>query len=970
MSRSYFVRFVSIIFLSSLNSFAQLDSVYYQFGIGTVTGGAIQSTDNFPAGPLTFPSDEFKIVPNPIGTSNEPLAYPISESETLPPYVYIEDPNASDNPQGASGQTILLQKFPGIPETNYIPPDPTFAVGPNHIIACVNSAFSIWDKQGNPLKAINAAQWWLPAWPDEAGDPQVIYDHYAGRWVLSWMQFNDVALTAGNLIAYSDDDNPLGTWYMFRLNTRTNGTVNTNNWGDYPQIGFDNEAIYIMTRAFGLAGGGPFYNKIRIISKSDLYTNSTAGFSYRDIWDIGLPGTPGFKPDVIHPTFCYTPGQGGYLFWANRNGGNYYAVYKIINPLSSTPGLRGDTLHVQFYYNTPNANQLGGGTPLIESNGSHVKTAPVIRDGKMYIAHSVGNATYPPAIYASAKYVIYDLASNSITEQAELGAEFYYYIYPTITVDKDHNIAVTYSRSALTEYIGGYYSTKHAIDPPGLSPSMPLAPGLGNYVKDFGSGRNRWGDYLGIFLDPANEYDVWIFPEYAAGTNTWGTYIGQIRMVPFSGIYTHLSSSNLAFGNVEINTISDTLELVIANYGTDDLVIDNIASNIGPFSRISNHNFPITLQSYDSVTIQVLFAPTALGDYDEILSISSNDPGFTGIQLTGHSYQIIIPFTDIFYASSGGGNNGDMVTVSRETGIGTTLGNSLYGEVRSLTVNPLNDVLYGLVSTGDGSEIVRVNADQGDAYTLITLDIPVLTSIDFDNTGVLYVAKQEGQIYQVDLSTGNYSFVTTATIPLNAIAFNPATNQLWGAIRKTFGLGKDSLYTIDLTTGISTPVGVTGLSVMTNDMAFDEDNKFYGVTGASNQEGKIFEINQVDGSGTLIGTGIGFNHILGLAFSINGPVVSVDGEDLMLPKEFSLKQNYPNPFNPSTVIEYSVPSISDVKLVLYNLLGQEIITLVNETKAAGNYKVSLDAGEFTAGVYFYRMQAGFFDQTKKMILLK
>ena len=109
--------------------------------------------------------------------------------------------------------------------------------------------------------------------------------------------------------------------------------------------------------------------------------------------------------------------------------------------------------------------------------------------------------------YASAKYVVYDLASNTITEQAELGAIGYYYIFPTITVDKDNNIAVTYTRTASTEYAGAYYSTKYAGDPPGLGSSQTLVEGLGNYQNVF-QGRNRWGDYLGIYLDPADENNM------------------------------------------------------------------------------------------------------------------------------------------------------------------------------------------------------------------------------------------------------------------------------------------------------------------------------------------------------------------------------------------------------------------------------------------------------------------------------
>ncbi len=88
------------------------------------------------------------------------------------------------------------------------------------------------------------------------------------------------------------------------------------------------------------------------------------------------------------------------------------------------------------------------------------------------------------------------------------------------------------------------------------------------------------------------------------------------------------------------------------------------------------------------------------------------------------------------------------------------------------------------------------------------------------------------------------------------------------------------------------------------------------------------------------------------------------------PSDFSLKQNYPNPFNPSTTIEYSIPKSSEVKLKIYNTLGEEIKTLVNSFKQAGKYKVNLDLSKFSSGVYFYRLKAGSYNQTRKMILLR
>jgi hypothetical protein len=95
------------------------------------------------------------------------------------------------------------------------------------------------------------------------------------------------------------------------------------------------------------------------------------------------------------------------------------------------------------------------------------------------------------------------------------------------------------------------------------------------------------------------------------------------------------------------------------------------------------------------------------------------------------------------------------------------------------------------------------------------------------------------------------------------------------------------------------------------------------------------------------------------------------------PKEFVLKQNYPNPFNPSATFRYSIPNESKVIIKVYDILGKEIETLVNEEKPAGTYELTWYAEQLPSGVYFYQLkatpsgrQAGNFVQTKKMILLK
>jgi enterochelin esterase family protein len=108
-------------------------------------------------------------------------------------------------------------------------------------------------------------------------------------------------------------------------------------------------------------------------------------------------------------------------------------------------------------------------------------------------------------------------------------------------------------------------------------------------------------------------------------------------------------------------------------------------------------------------------------------------------------------------------------------------------------------------------------------------------------------------------------------------------------------------------------------------------------------------------------------------------------DEKYIPEEYFLSQNFPNPFNPATTIKYLIPEMSKVSLALFNLLGEEVTTLVNEEKSAGNYTVEFNATNLPSGVYFYRLQAlptgrqagspsagsgHSFVETKKMVLMK
>lgn len=99
-----------------------------------------------------------------------------------------------------------------------------------------------------------------------------------------------------------------------------------------------------------------------------------------------------------------------------------------------------------------------------------------------------------------------------------------------------------------------------------------------------------------------------------------------------------------------------------------------------------------------------------------------------------------------------------------------------------------------------------------------------------------------------------------------------------------------------------------------------------------------------------------------------GPVATADEPGI--PSGFSLKQNYPNPFNPTTKINFTIDKVSDVNVTIYNSLGQEVATLASGRMEAGSHSVTFDASNLPSGIYFYRMKAGSFSQTKKMAYIR
>jgi photosystem II stability/assembly factor-like uncharacterized protein len=196
-----------------------------------------------------------------------------------------------------------------------------------------------------------------------------------------------------------------------------------------------------------------------------------------------------------------------------------------------------------------------------------------------------------------------------------------------------------------------------------------------------------------------------------------------------------------------------------------------------------------------------------------------------------------------------------------------------------------------------------------------------------------------------------------------------------------FACGSNSFFMFTSNGGVNWTSRSSGIQVGLNGLHFVNQDKGWVVGGAGtlystinaglnwipeqSQTGQdLNSIHSFDGSNAwAVGN-------IGVIITNYTPPTNVDNENNIVPNSLVLEQNYPNPFNPSTTIKFSVPERSNTIIKVYNTVGSEVATLLNEVKQPGTYEVNFNATDFSSGAYFYSVQTDNFREVKKMILLK
>ncbi len=309
------------------------------------------------------------------------------------------------------------------------------------------------------------------------------------------------------------------------------------------------------------------------------------------------------------------------------------------------------------------------------------------------------------------------------------------------------------------------------------------------------------------------------------------------------------------------------------------------------------------------------------------------------------------------------------------TGLGKCLGNHIAGNTLYVSVKDYSGVTGGVGVLGINLTTAQIE------FSIAITSATTLDGIASDTSGYLYVIETSGKIFKIAISSQNYSLYISsglAGFPQDCI-YDEVNNRLIVVAAASYApIQSVNLEDSTISTVVVPPFGsMDGITI----------DQYRNIYVATHQGGCVYRYDsafnnppQLISSGHNGPAGPHYNkrdNILAVPnFYFNSvdliPVSlsSVEEEKSTLTELFELYQNYPNPFNPITKIKYEIPQSANALLKVYDVLGNEIVTLVNEEKPAGSYQIEFEGVDLPSGIYFYQLKSDSYINTKKMVLLK
>jgi PA14 domain-containing protein/Big-like domain-containing protein len=462
----------------------------------------------------------------------------------------------------ATPRTVIEDAFPGIDQTGWVPPDPSLAVGPNHIVTTVNQDIAFLLKDGTLIFQQALGSPGNPGFFEDVGagnftfDPKVFFDHESQRFVVVSPEVYG-STQAYITIAVSDDDNPLGIWFKYRTDAVIQ-VGSTTFWWDYPGFGFDSDAFYVTSNLFGLNQGGWGGVGYRIFDKASMLNGSPV------IYATMRDGTSASVQVAQHFGNNIAP------FFVSVNNNSSLRVQVITNPLTD-PLLVTTSVTVPSFNGPGSAPSAGGNSiGLIDLRMFNVHW----RDGNLYATHGISAGGKNVARWYHMDTGTWPFGGSvSLVQSGNIdpGGSIHTF-FPAIYSNALNEVAMVIGASSSTDRISVNVTGRLSSDPAGtMGPIIELK----NSTVNTGG---RWGDYYDIAIDPVDDRTFWVIGEYGF-SGGWNTWISSFQVSDISGPF----------------AVPDSVDFIVAG---ESLTVDVIANDGHTAGE------PLHIVSFDAVTAQ------------------------------------------------------------------------------------------------------------------------------------------------------------------------------------------------------------------------------------------------------------------------------------------------------------------------------------------------------------------------------
>jgi uncharacterized protein YjdB len=635
-----------------------------------------------------------------------------------------------------------------------IPPDTHGAVDSNYCVTAVNGTFHIQTRSGANVSSVTLNAFWLPVLSGGGSfDPRVHYDPYANRWIIVAVSGSSSA-SSSVLMAVSKTSNPTGAWWMYKFDADATNT----NWVDFPNVGFNSKWITVTGNMFSNTGGPYGGANVWVFDKTAAKNGSLSTYTL-------FSQASSF---TLCPTLTYSNAVGSMFMVENYN----YTVgamrlWKITGAVGSESmnSVAFPQKSSSPWWYAPNAASGStsadfapqSGTTSKVQNNDHRVNQMVYMNGRLWFSHTVFLpyiAGVNPTRSAIQWWQIDTTGTPVQFGRVDDASNTNFYAFPSIAVNINNDALIGFSTFSSGIHPSAAYALRINTDATdSIRTPITYRSGQNTYYKDYGGGKNRWGDYSATALDPTNNTSFWTLQE-ASGTtaNSWDTWWAQVNTSSCS-VAAITGTMSICVGST--TTLADTTSG--GTWSSSSTSIATVGASTGIVTGVVASTTTITYTvggCTGTAVVTVNALPAAIGGTASVCAGSTTTltdataggtwaSGTTAVATVGTSSGVVVGIA--------GGTSSISYTLS--TGCRVT---------KVVTVNSAPSAISGVAGVCAGSTLTLSDATTGGTWSSSNVTVATINA----TSGVVTGVAAGTTTISYTLSTGCR---TTAVITVNSL---------------------------------------------------------------------------------------------------------------------------------------------------------------------------------------------------------